>query len=145
MIRAEPTNALASFYYIIKTAHALGDWQRAISHNESAMAVMPEHPRRSRIVALQHALVNNDLPRARYIVDQMSTIRTPRVALARLATAGLSEDRRRAGSEMAKLQEIGISEPDDILLLTRNMRVSEVARPIILDGVKRAMAIVAIH
>jgi TolB-like protein len=143
LIAAEPNNAVASFYYILKTAHALGDWDRAIRHNESAMAVIPEHPRRSRIVALQHALIQNDLPRARYVVDQMSTIRTPRVALTRFATAGLSEDRRRVASERAKLIELGLSDPEDMLLVARNMRVADAARPVIMEGLKRALELVA--
>jgi tetratricopeptide (TPR) repeat protein len=138
VIKAEPNNAVASFYYIIRTAHILGDWDRAMSHNERAMTVMPEHPRRSRIVALQHALVHNDLPRARRVVDQISTIRTPRVALARLATAGLSHDRQRVMMEQGKLAELGVSDAGQMLLLARNMRVAEVARPVIIDGLNKA-------
>jgi tetratricopeptide (TPR) repeat protein len=141
VIRAEPNNAVASFYYIIRTAHVLGDWDRAISHNERAMAVMPEHPRRSRIVALQHALVHNDLPRARRVVDQISTIRTPRVALARLATAGLSHDRQRVALEKGKLADLGVADAEQMLLLARNMRVAEVARPVIIDGLNKAFEI----
>jgi tetratricopeptide (TPR) repeat protein len=138
IIKAEPNNAVASFYYIIRTAHVLGDWERAMKHNEHAMIVMPEHPRRSRLVALQHALVDNDLPRARRVVDQISTIRTPRVALTRLATAGLSHDRNRVIMEKGKLADLGVSGPEQILMLARNMRVAEAARPVIIDGLNKA-------
>jgi TolB-like protein len=138
VIKAEPNNAVASFYYIIRTAHILGDWEGAMSHNERAVAIMPEHPRRSRLVALQHALVQNDLPRARRVVDQISTIRTPRVALTRLATAGLSNDRQRALVERDKLAELGVSDTEQMLKLARNMRVAEIARPVIIDGLNKA-------